>query len=445
MSQNAIRQLLACSRPSSLIRYTELMDLQQPTRFLHGTAASITASVCQLVGSEQTAASSQWLQYGQRQAQRYSTAGHNSPKITPAVEVQLHRMRQRHGELCRQLADESAAQLTPKQLSQINKELSTLQPVVDALRILSEKRQEMDDLEGVLRDSPDDKEMQRMAEEEQQQLQQQIPQLEEQLLLSLVPPDETDQRDIVLEVRAGTGGDEAALFAGDLLRMYERAAALNGWKFEIVEMAATEEKGGCKSASATISGQGVYGRLKYESGIHRVQRVPATEASGRVHTSAASVAILPQADEVDIDVQPDDLRVDTYRASGAGGQHVNTTNSAVRITHIPSGLVVAMQDERSQHKNKAKALKVLRARLYDQDRLAKQQSMSAQRKTLVGSGDRSERIRTYNYPQGRVTDHRVAVTEHGIDSVMSGERLAVFADALQLRHQAEMLAQLDGQ
>lgn len=399
----------------------------------------------QLLSPEQTAASTKWLQYGRRQQQNLSTSGHSSPRITPAIEVQLQRMRQRHTDLCHQLAEESAAQLNPKQLGQLNKELSTLQPVVDALSILAKQRQEIGDLGMVVKDSEEDQEMQRMAEEEQEQLQQQVPKLEEHLLLSLLPQDEADQRDVVLEVRAGTGGDEAALFAGDLLRMYERASALNGWKFEVVEVAATEEKGGCKFASATISGQGVYGRLKYESGIHRVQRVPSTEASGRLHTSAASVAILPQADEVDIEVHADDLRVDTYRASGAGGQHVNTTNSAVRITHVPTGLVVAMQDERSQHKNKAKALKVLRARLYDQDRLAKEQSMSVQRKTLVGSGDRSERIRTYNYPQGRVTDHRVGVTEHGIDSVMNGEKLAVFADALQLRHQAEMLAQLDQQ
>ncbi|GAB4822374.1 hypothetical protein N2152v2_009420 [Parachlorella kessleri] len=344
-----------------------------------------------------------------------------------------------------EVGGDNMTRLSPQEIARLNKELSDLEPVVEALTRLRAKQAELRDLEGLIADGGEDEEMKTMAHEERATLLEELPQLEQELLLSLLPRDDTDARGVVVEVRAGTGGDEACLFAMELFRMYERYAELQGWKFEVVELADTDI-GGCKLASATISGSGgVYGRLKFESGIHRVQRVPATESGGRVHTSAASVAVLPQAEDVDVHIREEDLRIDVYRAGGAGGQHVNTTNSAVRVTHIPSGLVVAIQDERSQHKNKAKALKVLRARLFDVERRRQRQSQSKERKEQIGSGDRSERIRTYNFPQGRVTDHRVGVTEHGIDAILAGQRLDAFIDALQLQHRSELLANLDAQ
>jgi peptide chain release factor 1 len=287
--------------------------------------------------------------------------------------------------------------------------------------------------------------MRRLAQDEARALAAALPALERALLLSLLPRDAADSRGALLEVRSGTGGEEACLFAGELFRMYERYAAARGWRFEVAEMSESD-LGGCRLASATVSaaggGGGVYGRLKFESGVHRVQRVPATESGGRLHTSAASVVVLPEADEVDVEVRDEDLRIDVYRAGGAGGQHVNTTNSAVRVTHLPTGLAVCIQDERSQHKNKAKALKVLRARLADAARRAAAAAQSAERRGQAGSGDRSERVRTYNFAAGRVTDHRVGVTEHGMEAVMGGERLDAFVDALRLQHQADLLAAL---
>lgn len=363
--------------------------------------------------------------------------------ITPAIEAQLERIRQRHDELLQQLSGEAMSQLSPADMARLNKELSDLEPIVEAVDAWRAKRSELEGLQALLDDAGEDEEMRRLAREERAALLEELPGLERELLLLLLPKDANDARGVVVEVRAGTGGDEACLFAQELFRMYERYAASQGWRFEVVELA-ENDLGGCKLASAAISGHGgVYGRLKWESGIHRVQRVPVTESGGRVHTSAASVAVLPQAEEAELSIRDEDLRIDVYRAGGAGGQHVNTTNSAVRVTHVPTGLVVAIQDERSQHKNKAKALKVLRARLFEAEQQRQRLEASRDRKEQIGSGDRSERIRTYNFPQGRVTDHRVGVTEHGMEGVLSGERLQVFIEALQLHHQTQQLANLE--
>jgi peptide chain release factor 1 len=273
-------------------------------------------------------------------------------------------------------------------------------------------------------------------------LRERLPGLEQQVTLALLPKDADDQRNAILEVRAGTGGDEAALFAAELFRMYQRYAVVRRWRFEILDLSETG-LGGFKEATALISGRDVFARLKFESGVHRVQRVPETEAAGRIHTSAATVAVLPEAEDVDVRIDERDLRIDVFRASGPGGQSVNTTDSAVRITHIPSGLVVIQQDEKSQHKNKAKALKVLRSRLYDMERRARDSARAAERKSQVGSGDRSERIRTYNFPQGRVTDHRINLTLYKIDKVMSGEALDEIIDAILAEDQAARLAAVE--
>jgi peptide chain release factor 1 len=284
--------------------------------------------------------------------------------------------------------------------------------------------------------------MRALAQAELQAMKGKLPQLEQRVRLLLLPKDEADERNAILEVRAGTGGEEAALFAAVLFRMYQRYAAQRGWRFEAMEVSETG-LGGFKEAIASISGRGVFQRLKFESGVHRVQRVPETEASGRIHTSAATVAVLPEAEEVDIHIEDKDLRIDVFRSSGPGGQSVNTTDSAVRITHLPTGIVVSQQDEKSQHKNKAKALKVLRARLYERERQARESARAASRKSQVGSGDRSERIRTYNFPQGRVSDHRVDLTLYKIDKVLNGEALDEFIDALLAEDQAARLAELE--
>jgi len=285
-----------------------------------------------------------------------------------------------------------------------------------------------------------DEEMQAMAEAEVTLLKDRIPDEKQRLQLLLLPKDKDDSRNAILEVRAGTGGDEAALFGANLFGMYQRFAAKNGWRFEVMEVSETGI-GGYKEATATISGTDVFARLKFESGVHRVQRVPETEAGGRIHTSAATVAVLPEAEEVDIDVDENDLRIDVFRSSGPGGQSVNTTDSAVRITHIPTGIVVSQQDEKSQHKNRAKAMKILRARLYDAERARVESERAAARKGQVGSGDRSERIRTYNFPQGRVTDHRINLTLYKLDRVMTGEALDEVIDALVSEDQAQRLAE----
>jgi peptide chain release factor 1 len=307
---------------------------------------------------------------------------------------------------------------------------------VKVIRALKSVRAEMAGVEEMLRSG--DAEMAALARVEQEALEEQLEQLEHELKLQLLPKDAADERSVILEIRAGTGGDEAALFAGDLFRMYQRYAQLHGWKVE-VQSASEAEHGGYKEIIASISGAGVYARLKFESGVHRVQRVPETEAQGRIHTSAATVAVLPEAEEIDVEVKNEDIRIDTMRASGAGGQHVNTTDSAVRITHIPTGLVV-VRAEKSQHQNRASAMKELLARLYDMERQKADRERADARKGQVGSGDRSERIRTYNFPQGRVSDHRINLTLYKLDQIIAGEGLDELVDALVADHQANLLA-----
>jgi peptide chain release factor 1 len=315
-----------------------------------------------------------------------------------------------------------------------SRELSELEPVVARIGDLREAEKARDDANALLGDP----EMRELAEAELYELKDKIPAMEREIQLALLPKDEADARSAILEVRPAAGGDEAGLFAAELFAMYQKYAEGRGWKFEILEYSDTG-LGGLKEASAEVNGRNVFARLKYESGVHRVQRVPATESQGRIHTSTVTVAVLPEAEEVDVQIDEGDLRIDVYRASGAGGQHVNKTESAVRITHIPTGIVVAMQEEKSQHKNRAKAMKILRARMYEQQRASLHATRAADRKSQVGTGDRSERIRTYNFPQGRVTDHRVNLTLYKIDRVMAGD-LDEFIDALTAEDQAARLA-----
>ncbi|MFT4182633.1 MAG: peptide chain release factor 1 [Rhizobium sp.] len=321
-------------------------------------------------------------------------------------------------------------------------EYSELQPVVTKIRDYEKAIAEAGDLETMLADKSVDREMRDLAELELPEVKARIETLEQEIQILLLPKDAADEKSAILEIRAGTGGSEAALFAGDLFRMYERFAANNGWKVEILS-SSEGEAGGYKEIIATISGKGVFSRLKFESGVHRVQRVPETEAGGRIHTSAATVAVLPEAEEIDIEIRPEDIRIDTMRSSGAGGQHVNTTDSAVRITHLPSGIVVT-SSEKSQHQNRAKAMQVLRSRLFDMERQRADSERSADRKSQVGSGDRSERIRTYNFPQGRVTDHRINLTLYKLDRMIEGE-IDEVVDALLADYQASQLAQLGEQ
>ncbi|MEC7942567.1 MAG: peptide chain release factor 1 [Pseudomonadota bacterium] len=321
------------------------------------------------------------------------------------------------------------------------REFAELEPIVNAIGELRNAQSEAGDLAELIADPETDDEMKSIAQQEFQDLTGLVPELEKKLQVMLLPKDVADDKNAILEVRAGTGGEEAALFAADLLRMYQRYADKHRWKFQIINLSDTGI-GGIKEASVEISGRGVFARLKYESGVHRVQRVPETESGGRIHTSAATVAVLPEAEDVDVEINDIDLRIDTYRAQGAGGQHVNTTDSAVRITHIPTGIVVQQQDEKSQHKNRAKALKILRARIYDAEREAQANARAEDRRNQVGSGDRSERIRTYNFPQGRVSDHRINLTLHKLDRVLEGESLDEIVDALTAEDQARMLAQV---
>jgi len=324
--------------------------------------------------------------------------------------------------------------------ARLSKEFADLTSVVEGINALRQAQSELADLAAMMTDADSDDEMRALAEEEFLALKEKVPALERQVHLSLLPKDEADEKNAILEIRAGTGGGEAALFAADLFRMYQRYAETHRWKLEVMELSETGI-GGYKEVIASISGRGVFARLKFESGVHRVQRVPVTESGGRIHTSAATVAVLPEAEDVDVQIDDKDLRIDVFRASGPGGQSVNTTDSAVRITHMPSGIVVSQQDEKSQHKNKAKAMRVLRARLYERERQLRDAERAAARKSQVGSGDRSERIRTYNFPQGRVTDHRINLTLHKLDRVMDGD-LDDLVDALVADDQAALLAEV---
>ena len=337
------------------------------------------------------------------------------------------------------LESQLLGQLNSEKYVQITRELAELNPVIDAVKVYRAMVKEIAETEALIDDAGADVEMRGMAEAERDSLVARRIELEQNIRIALLPKDAMDERNVVLEIRAGTGGDEASLFAGDLFRMYERFASLQGWKVDVIS-ASEGTMGGYKEIIAEVQGRGAFAKLKFESGVHRVQRVPDTETQGRIHTSAATVAVLPEAEEVDVDIKSDDLRIETMRAQGAGGQHVNKTESAIRITHIPTGIVVSMQDSRSQHKNRASAMNILRSRIYDAERQRIDAVRSADRREKVGSGDRSERIRTYNFPQGRVTDHRINLTLYKLPQVIAGEALGELIDALTTEHQAAQLA-----
>ena len=355
-----------------------------------------------------------------------------------SLDENLDRVLSRHREL--EALMSSAEPPPADELAKMSKEYADLGPVVEAITELRSAKDEITGLAGMIADADTGAEMKAMAEEEFAQLKDRIPALEKRLQMLLLPKDAADNKNAILEVRAGTGGEEAGLFAANLFRMYQRYAESRNWKFELLSLNETG-LGGYKEAIASVSGQGVFARLKFESGVHRVQRVPETESGGRIHTSAATVAVMPEAEEVDIKIEDKDLRIDVFRASGPGGQSVNTTDSAVRITHLPPGIVVSQQDEKSQHKNKAKAMRVLRARLYDAERKRADDERAAARRDQVGSGDRSERIRTYNFPERRVTDHRINLTLHKLDGVLDGD-LDEFIDALTADDQVRRLADM---
>jgi len=344
----------------------------------------------------------------------------------------------RHAMLERELSSALPAETFVK----LSREFAELAPVADAVKSYRAAQRGLDDLTGLIADPSTDAEMRSIAAAEKPELETRRTALEQLLRIALLPKDAMDERNVILEIRAGTGGDEAALFAGNLFRMYERYAANQGWKVEMVT-ASEGAMGGYKEIVAEIYGRGAFAKLKFESGVHRVQRVPDTEASGRIHTSTATVAVLPEAQEVDAEINDTDLKIDTMRSSGAGGQHVNKTESAIRITHIPSGIVVMMQEDRSQHRNRYKAMAVLRTRLYDLERQKQDAARAAERRGQVGTGDRSERIRTYNYPQGRVTDHRINLTLYKLPQILEGEALGEIIDALVAHNQAAQLAAED--
>ena len=352
-----------------------------------------------------------------------------------AFQEKLSSIKSRHEELAALM---SQGDLSGEEFTKLSMEYAELEPIVEAFTALENAQSEKADLSEMLSDP----EMKDMAAEELRALEKKIPELEQQIRMALIPKDEDDAKNAIVEIRAGTGGDEAGLFAGDLFNMLKGFAAKQDWKFEVMEAAHTDV-GGYKEIVAEITGRNVFQKLKYESGTHRVQRVPKTESQGRIHTSAATIAVLPEAEEAEVDIKNDDLRIDTYRSQGAGGQHVNTTDSAVRITHIPTGVVVEMQEERSQHKNKAKAMKVLSTRIYDMQRQKLAEDRAEDRKSQVGSGDRSERIRTYNFPQGRVTDHRIGLTLQKLDAVLSGDALDEIIEALIAEDNASALAAMD--
>ncbi len=346
----------------------------------------------------------------------------------------LSNIEQKYEELTQRLSNPEVFQ-DRELYARLSREQAELEPIVRLYRQYKQTKRDIQEAEELLRS--EDMELRRLAEEELVNLRSKLPEIERQLKIHLLPKDPRDEKNIILEIRAGTGGEEAALFAADLFRMYSKYAEKKGWKVEVIDAHPTG-LGGFKEVIASVQGRGVYSRLKYESGVHRVQRVPVTETSGRIHTSAATVAILPEAEEVDIKIDEKDLRIDTYRASGAGGQHVNKVSSAVRITHIPTGIVVQCQDERSQHKNREKAMKVLRARLYEMKLREQEQKISEARRSQIGTGDRSERIRTYNYPQNRVTDHRIGLTLKRLPEIMEGD-LDEIIDALITHFQTEEL------
>ncbi len=356
-----------------------------------------------------------------------------------SLEKNISRLLSRKDEIEDRLVSSS---LSPSELTNLSKELAEIRPVVDQAVKLQKLKTELNDALILLKDPEADLDVKSLADEEIKEIRPKIIEEEHMLKLLLLPKDKDDSRNAILEIRAGTGGEEAALFGADLFGMYQKFASEQGWRFEIMEISETGI-GGYKEAAANISGQEVFAKLKFESGVHRVQRVPDTETGGRIHTSAATVAVLPEAEEVDVDIKETDLRIDIFRSSGPGGQSVNTTDSAVRITHVPTGIVVSQQDEKSQHKNRAKAMKILRSRLYDAERAKQNAERAASRKGQVGSGDRSERIRTYNFPQGRVTDHRINLTLYKLDKILLGESLNEIIDALLAEEQAQKLA--DGQ
>ena len=352
-----------------------------------------------------------------------------------SLEEKLVSIKNRHAELAALMSEGG---LSGEKFAKLSMEYAEIDPVVEAITTLAEAKAERKDLQEML----DDPEMKDMAAEEIWAVDAKMPKLEHQIRLALIPKDEDDTKNAIVEIRAGTGGDEAALFVGDLFAMIKGYAIKQGWKLEVIETSQSDA-GGYKEIVCEISGHNVFSKLKYESGTHRVQRVPKTESQGRIHTSAATIAVLPEAEEAEVNIHSDDLRIDTYRSQGAGGQHVNTTDSAVRITHIPTGVVVEMQEERSQHKNKAKAMKVLSTRIYDIQRQKLHDERAQDRKSQVGSGDRSERIRTYNFPQGRVTDHRINLTLYKLEEVLSGETLSEITEALIAEDQASALASVE--
>ena len=353
-----------------------------------------------------------------------------------SLQSKLAPLKARHDELAALM---SQGNLSGEEYTKYSKEYSELEPVIKAIDRYNKALEEKEEAKSLL----DDPDMKEMAGDEIYKLDKELETLEQDIKKALIPKDEADSKSAILEIRAGTGGEEAALFAQELYEMYKGYASHMSWKVEVLEMSESD-LGGVKEIIAEIKGYGVFAKMKFESGVHRVQRVPKTESGGRIHTSAATVAVLPEAEDIDIDINESDLRIDTFRAQGAGGQHVNKTDSAVRITHLPTGLAVAIQDEKSQHKNKAKALKILNSRLLDQQRQKQVDEMAADRKSQVGSGDRSERIRTYNYPQGRVTEHRINLTLYKLEEVLTGVGLPEIIDALQAEEYAEKLAELEG-
>lgn len=356
--------------------------------------------------------------------------------MTTLPEIKLDALLARHASLEAELL----GQVNSETYVRITRELSELTPVVDAVKAYRSVVDEIAGIDALIADPATEPDMRAMAEGERLQLEARRDKLAQDIRIALLPKDAMDERNVMLEIRAGTGGDEASLFAGDLFRMYERFASLQGWKVDLIS-ASEGTMGGYKEIVAEVQGRGAFAKLKFESGVHRVQRVPDTETQGRIHTSAATVAVLPEAEEVDVAIKNDDLRIETMRAQGAGGQHVNKTESAIRITHIPTGIVVNMQDSRSQHKNRASAMNILRSRIYDAERQRIDAERSAERKGQVGSGDRSERIRTYNFPQGRVTDHRINLTLYKLPQVIAGDALGELVDALTTEHQAKLLAE----